>query len=254
VRQISQAQKARAQQDADRSTNLSLLAGFLGAALGGSIGLVAPPVGAGVGVAFATWAAALGRHVVVVQRVVRDPPDPDFRSATHVGGLRFDLELLAEDDFGRACAPAIEALLRSSNLASAMVRALERAQGAALAGQQTFEEERFVEAIQYAQRLGEELRSFADSTTPVTEAVRGLPPVPQALPRGGRLVSLLSDAVLAELYQMGVPRADLNIPVMERVNDDPRALFNRGLEGLAAASRDNAELLVEAPSQAFDRS
>src|SRR4051812_16471470 len=108
MRRVSQAQKERAQADAERSTSLSLLASFLGAALGGPIGLAAPPVGVGVGVAFAAWAAALQRHVIVVQRVVRDPPDPDYRSTTTVGALRFDVEPLAGDDFGRVSALAIQ--------------------------------------------------------------------------------------------------------------------------------------------------
>lgn len=235
VRRVSRAQKERAQADAERSTNLSLLAAFLGAALGGPIGLAAPPVGVGVGVAFAAWAAALQRHVVVVQRVVRDPPDPDYRSATSVGPLRFDVELLAGDDFGRVSTRAIQSLLHATSLCAAMIRALERAQGARLAGQAEFEEARFEEATRYARRLGEDLRDFANSSAAVTEAVRGLPPVPQVLGRGGRLVTLLSDAALAELYRMGVPRSELEIPVMERVNDDPRELFSRDLESLARA-------------------
>ena len=85
-------------------------------AVGAPITVAAPPIGVGVQVAFAAWAAALQRHVVVVQRVVRDPPDPEFRSATNVGPPRFDLEPLAREDFGRASVPAIESLLRASSL------------------------------------------------------------------------------------------------------------------------------------------
>jgi hypothetical protein len=254
VRRVSRVQKERAQADAERSTNLSLLASFLGAAIGGPVGLAAPPVGVGIGVAFSAWAAALARHAVVVQRVVRDPPDPDYRSATSVGALRFDVELLARDDFGRVSAPAIHSLLRASSAASAMIRAVERAQGARLAGQPEFEEARFDEAVLYTQRLGEDLRNLADSSAAVNRSVRGLPPVPRVLPRGGRLVTLLSDAALAELYEMGVPRSDLEIPVMERVNDDPRELFARGLESLARAAGDYANDLLEAPSRAFEGS
>jgi hypothetical protein len=125
VRRVSQAHKHRAQDDADRSTNLSLLAAFLSVAIGGSVSLVAPPVGVGAGVALAGWAAALQRHALVMQRVVRDPPDPDYRSATYVGRLRLEVELLTQDEFGRASAPALGSLLRSSSLASAMIRALD---------------------------------------------------------------------------------------------------------------------------------
>jgi hypothetical protein len=65
-------------------------------------------------------------------------------------------------------------------------------------------------------------------------------------------VSLLSDAVLADLYRMGVPRRDLDILVMERVSDDPRALFNDELGALASATREYGDLLVDAPSRAFE--
>lgn len=254
MRTISQAHKDRAQEDADRSTNLSLVAGFLGAAIGGPVGLVLPPVGVGVGVVFATWVAALGRHIVVAQRVVRDPPDREFRSSVQASGVRFDIELLLGEDFGAAHAPALESLLRSSSLGSAMVRGLERAQGAALVGEPVFEDERFNEATTFAEELGGELRRFADSSTRAIEAVRTMPAVPLVLPRGGRLMDLLSDEVLAELYRMGIPRGDLNVPVMERVNEDPRDLFERGLRELAAAVRRYAELLGQGPSQAFSGS
>jgi hypothetical protein len=251
VRRISQEQKARAQEDVDRSTNLSLVAGFLGAAVGGPVGLVVPPMGVGLGVAFAAWVAALGRHIGVVQRVVRDPPDPDFESVTRTSSVRVNLEALSGDQFAAAHAPALEALLRSSTLGSAMVRGLERSQGAALAGAQDFEEERFGEATQFAGQLAESLQTFGESSTRVIEAVRDLPPIPQVLPQSGRLMDLLSDEVLAELYRIGVPRGDLNVPVMERVNEDPRELFARGLAELTDVALRYAELLVEGPSRTF---
>ena len=143
VRRVSQAQKARAQEDADRSTNLALIASFLAVAVGTPTTVALPPLGVGVSVAFSAWAAALGRHALVAQRVVRDPPDSKFRSAAYVAGPRFNLELLAQDNLGRASRPALADLLRSTSLSSAMIRALERAQGAALAREQTFEEQRF---------------------------------------------------------------------------------------------------------------
>lgn len=251
MQQVSQAQKDRAQDDADRSTNLSLLAAFLGAALGGPIGLVSPPVGVGVGVAFSAWAAALQRHVVVVQRVIRDPPDPEYRMATTVGPPAFSLELLSDDPFGRVSAEAIETLLRASSLTAAMIRALERSQGAALAQAADFEGARFAEAIEYSTLLGEELRRFSNSTTDVVPAVRDLPQVPLVLPSGGRLIGLLSDGVLAELYRMGVLRGDLGLPVMERVTEDPREQFAVTLEALAGACRSYADLLLEGPSGGF---
>lgn len=254
MRRVSQPHKDRAQEDVDRSTNLSLVAGFLGAALGGPVGLVLPPLGVGVGVAFAAWVAAMGRHIVVAQRVVRDPPDVDFRSSTRAGPIQFDIESLVGDDFGAAHAPTLDALLRSSNFGSAMVRGLERSQGAALAGERGFEDERFSEATNFAAQLAESLRVFAHSTSGAIEAVHGLPVVPEVLPRGGRLMDLLSDEVLAELYRIGVPRGDLNVPVMERVNEDPRELFTRGLRELADVAGRYAELLVQGSSQAFSGS
>ena len=213
--------------------------------------MVLPPLGVGVGVAFAAWVAAFGRHIVVVQRVVRDPPDVDFRSSTRASPIQFDIEALVGDDSGAAHAPALEALLRSSNFGSAMVRGLERSQGAALAGETGFEEERFSEATNFAAQLADSLRDFAESTSGAIEAVQGLALVPEVLPRGGRLMDLLSDEVLAELYRIGVPRGDLNVPVMERVNGDPRELFARGLSELADVAGRYAELLVQGSSQAF---
>lgn len=144
--------------------------------------------------------------------------------------------------------------MRSSNLGSAMVRGLERSQGAALAGAQGFEEERFSEATQFAAQLAESLQTFAESSTQAIEAVRSLPSIPQVLPRGGRLMDLLSNEVLAEQYRIGVPRGDLNVPVMERVNEDPRELFARGLGELADVAVRYAELLVQGPSRAFSGS
>jgi hypothetical protein len=227
------------------------VASFLGVAVGSTVTLVVPPLGVGVSVAFSAWATALNRHALVVQRVVRDPPDPQFRSATYVTRPRFNVQVLAKDEFGSASVPALAALLESTSLASAMIRALERAQGAALAGEQPFEEERFSEATRHAQSFGLQLQTFTDSTTPVIEAVRSLPSIPQLLPRGGRLVNLLSDSALAELYEMRVPRSDLDIPVMERVNADPRTLFNNGLEELASVTREYAALLRDSLGQAF---
>jgi hypothetical protein len=254
VRRVSQSHKDRAQEDVDRTTNLSLVAGFLGAALGGPVDLVLPPVGVGVGVAFAAWVAALGRHIVVAQRVVRDPPDADFRSSTRASPIQFHLDSLLGEGFGAAHVPALDALLRTNNFGSAMVRGLERSQGAGLAGEKGFEDERFSEATNFAAQLAEVLGVFADSTSGVIEAVRSLPVIPEALPRGGRLMDLLSDEVLAELYRIGVPRGDLNVPVMERVNEDPRELFARGLRELAEVDRRYAELLVQRSDQAFSGS
>ena len=133
-----------------------------------------------------------------------------------------------------------------------MIRALERAQGAALAREPAFEEARSDEAARHARRFGEELRIFTSVVGEVTNSVRGLPVLPEQLPSGGRLMTLLSDGALAELYQMGVPRSDLNIPVMERVNDDPRELFNSELEALAEACMQYSTLLIDSSSQAFD--
>jgi hypothetical protein len=230
---------------------LSLVAGFLGAAVGGPVSLVAPPLGVGLGVAFATWVAALSRHIVVVQRVVRDPPDREFESVTRASSVLVDLEPLAGDQLAAAHAPALDALLRSSNLGSAMVRGLERSQGAALGEARDFEDDRFREAGQFAAQLAESLRIFSETSTRVIEAVRGLPPIQRVLPQGGRLMELLSDEALAELYRIGVPRGDLNVPVMERLNEDPRELFARGLGELADVALRYSELLVQGPSVAF---
>lgn len=251
MRRVSPPHKARAQSDSDRSTSLALVASFLGVAVGGGVGLAVPPVGVGVAVAFAAWAAALQRHAIVMQRVVRDPPDPDYRSSTAVSGRRFDIEPLLEDDFGRVSAPALEALMRTSSLTAAMVRALERSQGAVLAGQQQFEVARFDEAVDFARQSAEELQRFVDSTGQVVDAVRRLPDMPQRLLRGGRLLGLLDSDALAELYQMGVPRADLDIPVQERVNEDPRQLFAREMNGLADVSGGYAGSLLRSPSTTF---
>lgn len=251
MRRVSQSHKDRAQEDVDHTTNLSLVAGFLGAALGGPVGLIAPPVGVGVGVAFAAWVAALGRHIVVAQRVVRDPPDADYRSLTRASPIQFDLESLSGDSFTAVHAPALDALLRSNSFGSAMIRGLERSQGAALVGEGGFEDERFSEATYFAAQLAEALKAFADSTSGVTEAVRGLPVIREVLPRGGRLMDLLSDEVLAELYRIGVPRGDLNVPVMERVNEDPRELFARGLRNLTDVARRYAELLAQRSDETF---
>ena len=233
---------------------MSLVAGFLGAAVGGPLGLVILPLGVGLGVAFAAWVAALGRHIVVVQRVVRDPPDREFESVTRASAVQVDLEALYSDQLAAAHAPALDALLRSSNLASAMVRGVERSQGAALAAARGFEDERFGEAVEFAGQLAESLRTFGESSAPAIEAVRGLPQIPRVLPQGGRLMDLLSDEVLAELYRIGVPRGDLNVPVMERVNEDPRELFARGLGELADVAGRYADLLVQGPGRAFSGS
>lgn len=135
-----------------------------------------------------------------------------------------------------------------------MVRGLERSQGAALAGAQAVEDERFSEATRFAAQLAESLQTFGGASARAIEAVQGLPPIPQALPQGGRLMDLLSDEVLAELYRIGVPRGDLNVPVMERVNEDPRELFARDLGELADVALRYAELLAQGPSQAFSGS
>lgn len=230
---------------------MSLIAGFLGTAVAGGAGLAFPPAGFGVAVVFATWVAALGRHIAVEQKIVRDPPDYEFRSAIRVAGVPFNLESLPDDGFGQANAAALASLLRASSFGSAMVRALERSQGAALAGERDFEEERFSQAVQFAQLLGQNLQDFVGSIDRVVSAVRDLPPVSQVLPQGGRLIDLLPDGALAALYRAGVVRGDLNVPVMERVSVDPRDLFVRGLRELAGVAGEEAALLSEAPSQGF---
>ena len=120
-----------------------------------------------------------------------------------------------------------------------------------MAGERGFEDERFDEATSFAAQLAEALGGFANSASGVIEAVRGLPVIPEALLNGGRLMDLLSDEVLAELYRIGVPRRDLNVPVMERVNEDPRELFARGVRELGDVAVRYAELLVQRSGPGF---
>lgn len=248
-------QKTRAQSAANLAVPASLWSGFLAVAVGGGFVVavpVLPVVGFGLSVWYAALAVGLGHFGYRMTGVASDPPDQQYNVSAQLGPPLFDLEVLrADDEFGELSASALFELLEAARHAAAMVRAIERSQGAALASSRDVEASRLAEAETYAQDLGQHLVRFAANARPVAEANRRLPDYDWSQVTGGRLPDLLPSEVLSDLYLAGVPLGSLNIPIMESPTEDPRAAFSRELDALADTSEAYGTRLIESPSSSF---
>lgn len=213
---------------------------------------VLPAVGYALSVWYAAWCAGLGVHGYHMTGVANDPPDRQYNVPAQLGPPAFDLEVLRTDDeFGKLSASALFELLEAARQASAMVRAVERSQGAALANSPGAEASRLAEAERYARDLGQHLLLFAANARPVAEANRRLPACDWSQVTDGRLRDLLPPQVLSELYLARVPLGYLDVPIAERPTEDPRAAFSKELAGLADTSEAYGKRLVESPSSSF---
>ena len=209
---------------ADFAVPASLWSGFLSVAVGGAFAVAVPVVPAiafGVGVWYAAWSAGLGHYAHRMNGVAADPPDPRFDTPVQLGAPLFDVEALSGDDeFAGLSRPALRSLLEADRHSAAMVRAIERSQGAAAAGDVEAERVRFEEAEAYARDLGRHLLEFAGRARPVADATLRLPAGDWSRVPGGRLRDLLHADVLAELFLAGVPLGYLDVPIAERPTED----------------------------------
>jgi hypothetical protein len=238
-------QKDRAyeqKQAKDRCTNATTLGSVLAA---GGLGLVIPPVGFGVSVVLGLAAFAFQRGSMRLDKVVHDPPDRDFARPVRLATTRIDLELLETDRLGMSARGPLDAALKAADLISAMIRAVERAQGAEIAGSMADVERRSNEALGFARRAGIEWDRFADLSPPFIDAIRGLPPLKRD--DGSRATVVLRDnlpdEVLGHLYRMGVPWSGLNI-MAKSTSDDVTPLMAEAVADTAMRAREYAQLLI----------
>jgi hypothetical protein len=183
-------------------------------------------------------------------RTAEDPPRDDFESATYPTPRRLDLEVFGE---GPITTPAV-ALGHSINDATAsmraMVRALERAQGAEQRDMMDFAELRMREAERFAQQAATDLHRVTEKAEVLAQGFESmalpdhLEPSGQAQPRTiwTRLDEALPDSSLALLYRAGIRIAELRQPVRGTMPVDPAPVlaagFRNGAESTERMSRE----------------
>jgi hypothetical protein len=219
--------------------------GLGSAVVGGGLSLLLPPVGFGVGVALAVTAFAFQRKGSRLARAGNDPPDPRYSTPVRVASQHINLELLGDDPVSVAARGPVDAVLKASNYLSAMVRAMERADGAEEANDAHNAYLRSAEASGFAVQAGTELDRFVEQAPQLVDAIRALPPLPGD--RGGDAEPLLRDSlpddVLGHLYKMGVPWSGLAIEINAQAGN-VTPLMAEALEASVAADREFKPLLL----------
>jgi hypothetical protein len=136
--------------------------------------LALPAVLTGVGVPYglvaAVFVALLDREQRRSERAVNDPPRPDYAATTQAQRPRVDVAMALEGtEFAEPAISAGEALRTQIAYLSALVRALERAQGASAAADEQSYGERLEDVYEFVRQISgtasaarAELTAFAD--------------------------------------------------------------------------------------------
>jgi hypothetical protein len=241
-------EQLRACRDAQPRFALVAALGGGGALYGGGVVIGAYAVSAAV------LTALLNLQTRSAERAVEDPPRPDYMTRTRARRTSVNLEPMRYED--PDAAEAAESLRVQTAYLSALVRALERAQGAAHASDEGDLRERLREARGFAEHLtaiaqpvGSDLRQFALSLETRPEPVPRLeePPTPKRLPqvsdeepsRGGersspRLLDVLPKEAKWELREMRVPLYALDVEVPPP-SGEPAAAAAESLRQVASA-------------------
>lgn len=217
-----------------------------------------PPIGPLIGAGVAAVGAAFGLYALSLNRVIRDPPDENFRAPVEVEERRrFSFEELRESPIGDWAAALVDALESAAALTDASVASFERAEGAVGANEFQFAESRRNEGLTFARSLAGQIERGSElSVDPPGE----LPPFrlqfdPSPEKAGLVLGDLLAPETAALFYRADIPREyvfeplgrwlDPTDPYRSR-RDDPddfaRALVDWAENGLGYANRIRSEL------------
>jgi hypothetical protein len=229
---FSPQQKSAAAANLDTAQRIATFSGFFTVAVA-----AIPGPGPLLALAPAAVGAAYGSRAIAQGKIVRDPPDPDFRSPARLGPVELNLDLVGDSPFESAVGELALSNERAAAAARALVRSLERAMGAEEAGEKEYVRERLGDCDEYARRFAAELSNTAELAFAARGTVRELPPLGSPV-RGDSLVleRLLPPETLAGLYRMGVRRSYVAEPL--KVVDDhvPPGDVREGWSELLAAS------------------
>jgi hypothetical protein len=200
---FSRQQKEAAAANQDVALRVATFSSFFTAAVA-----AIPGPGPLLALAPAAVGAAYGSRAIAQGRIVRDPPDPNFRSPVRLGRIDLNLDLLGDTRFESSLGALALSNEHAAALSRALVRSLERAMGAEQAAEPGYVGARLSECERYAEGLAAELSNAADLAFAARETLYELPPL-GAFVRGDRLVlgEILPAETLAGLYRMGVRRS-----------------------------------------------
>jgi hypothetical protein len=244
MRRFSEQQKSEAAVNQEKAGRIAIVAGFFTAAIA-----AVPGPGPLLALAPAAVGAAYGNRSIAQGRIVRDPPDSDFRTPTELGQIELDVSALGDSPLARPAGYLAFANERAAAAGRAMVRAAERTMGAELADAEEYVGLRLAEADGYAEQFSEALRSTSEGAIALMRALPELPPV-QPIPFREPLVleELLPDETLAGLYRARVRRSYVHDPLTSqtpawRPDVDPAEQFAESLAEMAEADRDYADAI-----------
>jgi hypothetical protein len=206
---FSRRQKDAAAANHDTALRIAAFSGFFTVAAA-----AIPGVGPLLALAPAAAGAAYTSRAIAQGKIVRDPPDPDFRSPVRLGSVELNLGQLGSTPFESTVGALALSNERAAALARAVVRSLERAMGAEQAGEEGYVRSHLYECEVYAERFAAELSMTSDLAVAARETLAELPSLGPVV-RGSGLVlqNLLPDETLAGLYRMGVRRSYVSEPL-----------------------------------------
>jgi hypothetical protein len=244
MRRFSEKQKDAAALSQERAEYAALAANPLG--FGMAFVPVAGPFLAGAAIAVGF---ALGARAIKQGRIVRDPPDPNFREPVRVPEPQLDLSRLGDEPFQTRAAEFAQVNEKAGSICGAMVGSLERAMGAEMEGEDEHAAARLREAGQLAGQLAQSLELSLELNGPLREALLELEWVepPPAQEERVRLGDVLPADALAELERVGIPRdylfGDTGLIEVGGQGSDPIEAFADGLSALEEGDRVFSETL-----------
>lgn len=243
MRRFSQEQKDAAALSQDRAGYAALAANPF--AFGMAFVPVAGPFLAGAVVAVGF---ALGARAIKQGRIVRDPPDFNFREPVRVQEPQLALSHLGEDSFQGRAVEFAQVNEKVGAICEAMVGSLERAMGAEMEGEDEYAAARLREAGQLADQLAQALEFSLELNSPLREALAELERVePPIQDESVKLGDVLPADALAEIERAGIPRDYLfedsgRIEVDGRIAD-PIEAFADALSAIEEGDRIFSETL-----------
>lgn len=164
-------------------------------------------------------AAILNRYGRRAQRAAEDPPRDDFESETRAVPPRIHPEIaLGDSPLELRARPAANSLRDLTADLSALVRALERADGAWVKGRMDLYERRLAEVRRFASEYVERSHGFMTAAAAFADAWNSeLPPLLEDVPLPVRSVTHLDEAlrpdVRERLLRAGVTPNDLRVQI-----------------------------------------
>ena len=221
--------------------------------------LLGPPVAVICGVASASMIMLGAKKARMAKRKAEDPPDVEnYRRPVMVRRGRLYEDAFGDSALERATLQAGDSILAAIGYESAMVRADERAAGAAEMGDRSSVAARLEEALRYARSAAAEnwrvqtgchrvADEFERLDIPREELQRTRPPA--------RLDLALPDQALVTLYRAGFRIEQLRVPISRYrpLPEDPLALITSRLRIAAEASGTFGGILEEVAEQVYSR-